>query len=355
MKADAAHLAARLAEDAEAVCKEYLSQGRRCGHYWLAGDVHGNPGRSLFVRLAGPSSGRGAAGKWTDAATGEHGDLLDLISLNRRHTSLRDTLEEARVFLSLPARSRSFPSEAAEPSSLVPRGSKAAARRLFAASRPLQGTLAETYLRSRGITGPLRFPALRFHPGCYYRAEEKAPLEAWPALIAAVTDLSGNITGVLRTWLTRDGAGKAPLADPRRAMGELLGHAVRFGALEACPGLRAGVLAAGEGIETMLSLKSVVPALPMAAALSASHLAGLLLPPSLCRLYVAADNDVAGRRAATRLMARARAAEIEALLLLPREKDYNEDLCALGSLRLLEDITAQLTGQDAARFVPRVK
>ena len=167
--------------------------------------------------------------------------------------------------------------------------------------------------------------------------------------------MSGNITGVLRTWLTRDGAGKAPLADPRRAMGELLGHAVRFGALEACPGLRAGVLAAGEGIETMLSLKSVVPALPMAAALSASHLAGLLLPPSLCRLYVAADNDVAGRRAATRLMARARAAEIEALLLLPREKDYNEDLCALGSLRLLEDITAQLTGQDAARFVPRVK
>jgi hypothetical protein len=66
MKGDAAHLAARLADNAEAVCKEYLSQGRRCGNYWLAGDVHDNPGRSLFVRLAGPSSGRGSAGKWTE-------------------------------------------------------------------------------------------------------------------------------------------------------------------------------------------------------------------------------------------------------------------------------------------------
>ena len=104
MTRDAADLAARLAENAEAVCKEYLSQGRRCGNYWLAGDVHDNPGRSLFVRLVGPTSGRGAAGKWTDAATGEHGDLLDLIALNRRHTNLRDTLEEARAFLNEPSR-----------------------------------------------------------------------------------------------------------------------------------------------------------------------------------------------------------------------------------------------------------
>jgi hypothetical protein len=66
MKRDAASLAARLAQNAEAVCKKYLSQGRRCGNYWLAGDVHDNPGRSLFVRLAGPSYGRGAAGKWTE-------------------------------------------------------------------------------------------------------------------------------------------------------------------------------------------------------------------------------------------------------------------------------------------------
>jgi len=338
MTRNAAHLAARLAENAEAVCKEYLSQGRRCGAYWLAGDVYDHPGRSLFVRLAGPTSGRGAAGQWTDAATGQHGDLLDLIGLNRRHTDLRETLDEARAFLN-------------EPSRLLPRSpqparrdSKEAARRLFAASRPVRGTIAETYLRSRGITLPSRFPALRFHPNCYHRAHDHAPLEAWPALIAAVTDLSGNVTGVLRTWLARDGSAKAPIANPRRAMGELLGHAVRFGAPQ-------DVLAAGEGVETMLSLKSVLPGLPMVAALSASHLAALLLPPSLRRLYLAADNDAAGRHAATRLTERARDAQIEAHLLLPRADDWNTDVRALTSRMILQDIAAQLAAADAARFL----
>jgi hypothetical protein len=62
----------------------------------------GTPGRSLFVRLTGPDSGKGAAGKWTDAATGQHGDLIDLISLNRGLERLCDVLDEARSFLSLP-------------------------------------------------------------------------------------------------------------------------------------------------------------------------------------------------------------------------------------------------------------
>ena len=71
----AADLARCLARDAEAVCRHYLSNGHRRGRYWVIGDVMNTPGRSLFVRLTGPDSGPGAAGKWTDAATGEHGDL----------------------------------------------------------------------------------------------------------------------------------------------------------------------------------------------------------------------------------------------------------------------------------------
>jgi hypothetical protein len=66
MALDAAELAHRLARDAEAVCRHYLSNGRREGRYWLVGDVRNTPGRSLFVRLKGPESGKGAAGKWTD-------------------------------------------------------------------------------------------------------------------------------------------------------------------------------------------------------------------------------------------------------------------------------------------------
>jgi hypothetical protein len=60
----AAELAHRLARDAEVVCRNYLSSGRREGRYWRVGDVRNTRGRSLFVRLRGPGSGKGAAGKW---------------------------------------------------------------------------------------------------------------------------------------------------------------------------------------------------------------------------------------------------------------------------------------------------
>lgn len=66
MPDNASDLAQRLGRQAEAVCRHYLSNGRREGRYWLVGDVRNTPGRSMFVRLKGAESGKGAAGKWTD-------------------------------------------------------------------------------------------------------------------------------------------------------------------------------------------------------------------------------------------------------------------------------------------------
>ena len=37
----------RLAENAEAVCRHYLSNGRRRGRYWVVGDVRNTPGRHV--------------------------------------------------------------------------------------------------------------------------------------------------------------------------------------------------------------------------------------------------------------------------------------------------------------------
>ena len=99
---DASDLAQRLGREAEAFCREYLSAGRRTGNYWLVGDVQNNPGRSMFVRLTGPASGKGAAGKWTDMATGQHGDLLDIIREALGLADFKDGTEEGRRFLSLP-------------------------------------------------------------------------------------------------------------------------------------------------------------------------------------------------------------------------------------------------------------
>src|SRR6202035_3816765 len=136
MSSHAAELAHRLARDAEAVCRRYLSNGRREGRYWLVGDVANTKGRSLYVRLCGPVSGRGAAGGWPDAATGQHGDLIDLIALSCGFDRLGDVLDEARKFLALPR-----PEPLREPP--APTGSPQAARRLWAMSQPLLGTIAE--------------------------------------------------------------------------------------------------------------------------------------------------------------------------------------------------------------------
>ena len=346
MISQAGDLARRLARDAEAVCRHYLSNGHRQGHYWVIGDVMNTPGRSLYVRLTGPDSGPGAAGKWTDAATGEHGDLLDLIRLNRYLKGLSEAIDEARRFLALPRRPIPSPTtlDHMPPAAAA---SSEAARRLFRAGRPLPGTPAETYLRARGITGRLDWPALRYHPSVYYREAEDARLESWPALLAAVTDLDGNITGIQRTWLDLRRPDKAPLADPRRALGHLLGNGVRFGKAT-------DILIAGEGIETMLALKSVLPSLPVIAGLSANHLAALDLPPApaLRRLYVARDKDAAGLRAAERLRERGRAAGIEIRELVPIHGDFNLDLCRLGANRMLAHLADQLVPSERTRFLP---
>lgn len=319
----ASDLARGLGANAEAVCRNYLPKGRRQGRHWLCGDVHGTPGRSLYVQLFGER-----AGKYTDGATGEHGDLLDLIMANRG-LDFRAACDEARAFLRLPI----VPARRSE--APAPPGTSEAAWRLFAASGPIRGTLAEAYLRQRGIILPAGISTLRFHPRCFYRAPSGR--QEWPALIAAVTDGAGNVTGVHRTWLALDG-GKAPVDQPRRALGHLVGNGVRFGAVT-------DTLLVAEGIETALALKIIMPDMPVIAALSAAHLAALIWPPKLRRLYVARDNDEAGRLALEKL--RSQAGEIDIRELVPQAEDFNADLLQLGPDRLRGWIGEQLAPDDS--------
>ncbi len=340
MTRDAADLVRRLAREAEAVCRHYLSNGRRVGNYWQIGDVRNTSGRSMFVRLKGTDVGSRPAGKWTDAATGEHGDLLDVIRESCGLVDFYDVADEARRFLSLP-RSESDCRPRWSP---APTGSPETARRLFAMSRSIVGTVLETYLRERGITDLHGISSLRFHPRCYYRPEADARTETWPAMIAAVTDLKGRITGAHRTWLDPSGRDKASVDTPRRAMGHLLGHAVRFGAAS-------DVMAAGEGIETMLSLRCVIPSMAMVAALSAAHLGAILFPAALRRLYIVRDDDRAGDGAMKGLIDRTRVAGIEAMVLSPRCGDFNEDLRRSDTNMLRAALRIQLAPEDVLRFL----
>jgi hypothetical protein len=129
----------------------------------------------------------------------------------------------------------------------------------------------------------------------------------------------------------------------RKAMGQLLGHGMRIGHAS-------DVLAAGEGVETMLSLRRALPFLPIVAALSASHLAALLLPDHLDRLYIAVDADPPGRHAAARLSARAETCGIAIVRLHPRLGDFNDDLRAFGLDELQAHLRPQLAPVDVARL-----
>ncbi|MDV4165838.1 toprim domain-containing protein [Rhizobium johnstonii] len=346
----ASDLAGRLAQNAEAVCRHYLSAGRRAGNYWLIGDVDNNKGRSLYVHLVGPRAGR-----WTDAATGQFGDLLDLLRETCGLVDFRDVAEEARHFLSLPQ-----PEPVSDvrgdvgDASPVERPATEQARRLFRMTQPLAGTLADIYLRERGILRASTHAALRFHPSCYYRNFMTGRTTSYPALIAAVTDDAGVITGVHRTYLSPgldpNGVGKAKLDDPRRALGGLLGNGVRF---RFPVNASAPVLVAGEGLETMLSLSHVMPGMPMVAALTANHLATFNVPPECRRLYIAADADAAGRHGIEGLSRRAQDRGILPLVLSPELGDFNEDLRWLGPDQMTASLRLQLTPEDAVTFLPR--
>lgn len=341
MSVETDELLRELSANAESVCRHYLPAGRREGSYWMVGDLQNSPGRSLFVRLTGPASGPGAAGKFTDGATGEFGDLLDIIRARTGIERFPDLLAEARTHLGRPQ--PVAPEQPAAKERKAEGGRPAAAARLFASAVPVAGTLAEIYLRSRGITRPVANTVLRYHPKCWHRDEGRTTSTAQPALIAAVTDGAGAMQGVHRTWLAADGRGKAAVEIQRRAMGHLLGNAVRLAAQQ-------DILAIGEGIETMLSLAEGVPGLPVWAALSSGHLGAVLLPDGLQRLYIAIDRDPAGQRAAERLGARATEAGIGYHVLEPRLGDFNDDLRADGPEVLRHRVVGQLHPADRHRL-----
>ena len=310
----AAAIAAALAARAEEVCRHYLPNGRRLGRYWICGDLDGARGRSLFVRL----SGSGKPGKWTDAADGSHGDLLDLIRHRINAPTLRAALDEARHFLALPVSPASAPD--------APYDATEAARRLWRRCRAVDGSHAERYLHARGLSR-CRFAALRFHPELRYR--EGATVRRFPALVAAITGDDGRIFGVQRTWLDPRSPAKAGVAAPRKALGRIYGLAVRFGV----PSDDAA-LVVGEGIETVLSLVTAVPEITAAAALSAGSLGAFAPPPGTARLVIARDNDEDGALAAERLTRRCARAGVAATVIVPAGNDFNDDLIEFGATAL---------------------
>lgn len=137
---------------------------------------------------------------------------------------------------------------------------------IWRSCRCATGTLVEDYLVSRRID-PARFDGvpvtIRFHPALYLAREDYRP-----AMVAAVQDPSGRVTGVHRTYLRPDGKGKAEIERPKRMFGICWGGAVRLGPA-------AEHMRIGEGIETCASVAHALGSpLGIWAALSLGNIAG---------------------------------------------------------------------------------
>lgn len=188
------------------------------------------------------------------------------------------------------------------------------AARIWSAAIPAAGTLAETYLRSRGLKLPIA-PSIRFGP---------LPLgsRTVPALIAAVSRLDGEVLGVQRTFLRPDGRGKADVGKPKLSLGRVRGGAIRLTA----PGPE---LIVTEGLEDGLTLQQAL-GIPVWVAAGAGMMPAMSLPVVVRDVLVGADADEAGALAAQS------AAEafslsgrnVRIIRPLPPHKDFNAELMA---------------------------
>jgi putative DNA primase/helicase len=160
-----------------------------------------------------------------------------------------------------------------------------AALAIWRATAPASNTVVESYLASRGLQLPT-VSTIRFHSGLKHPSGG-----IWPTMVALVTNgADGTPVAIQRTYLARDGGGKAPI-DPQKMMfGPCRGAAVRL----APPG---DVLMVGEGIESSLAAMQATGH-PAWAALSTSGLRTLDLPEDVRAVIVLADGDDAGEAAA---------------------------------------------------------
>lgn len=172
------------------------------------------------------------------------------------------------------------------------------------------------YLAARGLTLPVP-PALRFLPNHLHKPSDTY----WPVMLAAVTDWQGRIRAVHRTYLARDGKGKAPVTPAKMTLGPVGGFA--------CHLAPAGEeLAVSEGIETGLSVQQAT-GIPTWAALSAGGIRNLILPPLplASSVTICADNDPVGLRAAHEAASLWREQGRKVRIALPPEgMDFNDVL-----------------------------
>jgi hypothetical protein len=298
-------LAQRMPELARDLAGEASQRGRETWRFRARG--------SLAVVVAGAKRG-----DWFDHEAGEGGDALALVAHLRR-TPMRDAYGWALAWLGLAGGAE--PRPALPPRPAAPEAPRAAslpasadmARRIWREAVAPAGTLAEAYLAARGLSIEIGAP-LRFHPDC-----PRGP-ERWPALVALMSDpLSGAPCGVHRTFLARDGSGKASGPLPTKMMAGAAGVIRLVPDADVTCGL-----GLAEGIETALSVMQGFGWRPVWAATSAGAIRRFPVLPGIEALTIFADPDGAGMEAARACAGAWAEAGREARICAPPAGDFND-------------------------------
>jgi hypothetical protein len=290
---------------------------RREGTHYCIGSLHGEPGQSLKINACGDYCGH-----WRDFATGEHGDALGLVQKSLQ-LSFPATLDWAAAWLggNVQLSCRNIAYKNAQ--SAAPLNTKKTdthddgerqqwARNCWVKAVPIAGTLAEKYLREHRKIDCVLPVSLRFSPRLWYK--EGVYL---PALVAGVQAADGRIIAVQRIFLDPATANKAAVPDPKKILGTSKGGAVRLSAL-------GETLVIAEGLEDALTVWEAT-GLPTWACLGTGGLKAVVVPESVRKVLIAADNDSPGRLAAFYTIARLSREGKTARIVLPPEgaKDFN--------------------------------
>lgn len=306
--AQSSEIKALLIARLDSLVRDLAPEGRRSGQYWIAknptrADRHAG---SFWVLMKGS-----AAGAWRDEATGEQGDVIGLIGYCMGHgRDFRATFVWARTWLNLggmsdadrqrrvTAAQERLQALARDDAGRADRDRRAAFSLYLAGmKRQFGGSPADRYLRARGID----VVALGRRPGCLGWLPDVLHRESgWrgPVMIAGMTGVDGRLQAVHRTWLTADGAGKAPVTPTRKIWPRFAGSAIRMwrgsSGLSVDDAARHGLreaLVLVEGVEDALSVAVSAPQYRIWAAGTLGNLAEQMLPECVDEVIVVADND----------------------------------------------------------------
>lgn len=332
----------RLREDlnarAEEVAQHYLGDPKtRSGSAWRYGTNKG----SLVVTVRGQKQGL-----WRDFQTSEGGDMLNLIAHATGTTEFKEVLQEASRFLGgystyIQPIHKTIQTTQNNVSDLDAYTQQRIqkAQTIVHASKSVEGTLAERYLREhRGIQGELYGKTFRYHPGL----KNWVTGDVYPALVVVARDEKDKVVGVQAIFLDPKTAKKAPLGDNAKLSRGLTGE----GAV-VHQGLLSSKVAFGSGPETALSIAEAHPDWTVYVTFGVSNFDKVPLKAKRQDILICADND--GRDSGTAKSVE-RAANIlsrqgiDVWVAEPtkpsneKKWDFNDSLIAQGAGKVKQDL-----------------